>query len=468
MKMSKRLLSILLAFVLLLSAAAGLVTASAEGGYKVGDIIEYGTYPQSDVTEAMGTVLGLQNGAWRSYGYYTGTDDRYDGQMKPSDYMRYKDVMYNGCKYRGVTFDAYIPGCTGYRALAEGSTNQSWHGYYTGKVYWFKYEPIKWRVLDPSTGFVMCDSVIDCKPYHNYFIQSKKEKDVNGFLVVWGDPGKTFYAHDYAKSSIRQWLNEDFYNTAFSEGQKSNIKLTLLNNNGWKTLNGYPGFEDYDSPSTTDKIFLLSYDESENRAYGFAQSGSLSDPARVLEGSDYAKCNGSIIGSNACWWLRTPYYYPGCANFVGLDGGNMAGNEAHETEYGVAPAMKLGELKSDREGSPIDTQSVYIRNYTAEKTVGYKTTVTFTAGVSETVPGAEIRWFIDDQDKGAGESYTVKKAKKSFTVQVKYIKDGRAVAISETEKVNVKTGLLARIAAFFLGLFGRLPKVVQKHQNFTA
>ena len=57
--------------------------------------------------------------------------------------------------------------------------------------------------------------------------------------------------------------------------------------------------------------------------------------------------------------------------------------------------------------------------------------------------------------------YTLVKAKKSYTVQVKYIKDGKVLAESQIESVNVKTGFFAKLTAFFRSIFGALPKVVQ-------
>ncbi|MBR0112467.1 MAG: right-handed parallel beta-helix repeat-containing protein [Clostridia bacterium] len=52
MKTGKRILSVLLSVLLLLSTVAiGVIVVSAEGTYFVGDIIEYGTYPQSRVDE---------------------------------------------------------------------------------------------------------------------------------------------------------------------------------------------------------------------------------------------------------------------------------------------------------------------------------------------------------------------------------------------------------------------------------
>ena len=107
--------------------------------------------------------------------------------------------------------------------------------------------------------------------------------------------------------------------------------------------------------------------------------------------------------------------------------------------------------------------TVVIQNYTSNKTVDYKTTITFSATVENAVNGAVVHWYIDGQDKGAYDTYTVTKAKKSFTVQVKYIKDGVTLAESEVEKVSVKTDFFSKLLAFFRMLFGALPKVVQRY-----
>ena len=106
--------------------------------------------------------------------------------------------------------------------------------------------------------------------------------------------------------------------------------------------------------------------------------------------------------------------------------------------------------------------SVAIRSYAQSKTVDYRTTITFSADVTNPVDGAAVYWFINGQDKGAADTYTEKEAKATYTVQTKYIKDGTVLAESETETVNVKTGFFAKLKAFFRALFGRLPKQVQE------
>ena len=79
------------------------------------------------------------------------------------------------------------------------------------------------------------------------------------------------------------------------------------------------------------------------------------------------------------------------------------------------------------------------------------------------VDGAQIHWFVDGQNKGVADTYTVKEAKKDFAVQAKYVKDGKVLAESEIETVKVNAGFFARLKAFFRGLFGLLPKVTQEY-----
>ncbi len=352
----KKLLAIAICFIMIFgSVAVGgegfaelleavSIKASAET-YKTGDTIYFGTYPQTDVTDTLGSVLNSQSGIWKSYNYYSGTGNIDDGQMTASDYMRYKDVTYSGNKYRGVIFDTYRPYRTGYQTSTSADTYQDDNGYTCGNVYWFKYEPLKWRVLDPSTGLIMCDSIIDSQPYNNYILYADSEN--------WGDSGKTYYANNYASSSIRKWLNDDFYNTAFSNEQKADIKITTLNNDGYYTLVGRAGYKKYDAPLTDDKIFLLSYDEAINTRFFH------DDNSRRVIGSDYAKSQGLDLTACIEWNLRSPGNSSSKVCRVEFDGNinpNM-GNSAIMTNMGVRPAMCLSELKSDYAGSDIDDSS---------------------------------------------------------------------------------------------------------------
>ena len=111
---------------------------------------------------------------------------------------------------------------------------------------------------------------------------------------------------------------------------------------------------------------------------------------------------------------------------------------------------------------------VTIRDHASFKAIGYRVTVTFAADVTNAVDGAEIHWFINDQDKGTGETYTVTKTEKPYTVQAKYIKDGFVLAESPAEKIIVKGGFLGRIAAFIRALAEILMTLAERISGQTG
>ncbi|MBR3439786.1 MAG: hypothetical protein IKH13_09825, partial [Clostridia bacterium] len=269
--------------------------------------------------------------------------------------MKYQDIVFDGIKYRAVIFDSYRPYEPGFTSNEE-NTWQDDNGYEAGTVYWFEFEPLEWRVLDPDNGLIICETIIDAQPYNNFVISADSE--------YWGDADKTYYPNNYAKSNIREWLNNNFYNTAFSNEQKSNMKAESLNNDGYYTLTGTSGYEKYDAPSTDDKVFMLSYDDVLNSSYGFS-TGTRFDPARDAEGSDYAKCQGLYVYS----YSNPGYIYDGCSNWrlrspgddshhscvVRNDGFVCYNYSTGYSREGVRPSLKLQELKSDPTGAPLYT-----------------------------------------------------------------------------------------------------------------
>ena len=309
--------------------------------WRTGDLIQFGTYPQSEVTDAdLKAALDAADKVWASYDYYTG-NSAYDGLMRPGDWMKFADFFCGGEKYRAVTFSQYRPDNTA-TSLDNPyfSSQQDDNGYLTDTVYYFRYEPLTWRVLDPSAGYIMCESVVDAQAYQNMLYYDAVAD------VYYQAIGSSVYASDYATSSIRDWLNLDFYETAFTAAQKEAIKTTALNNSGYYTLTGDPDRTQYDSAATNDKIFLLSYMEAQNGAYGLSSADD-----RIAQGTDYAKCQGLQIFSNGLlsgWWLRSPgsSSYGACEVDVCL-GWLSKGTDVNCITEGVRPACCLTMLASD-------------------------------------------------------------------------------------------------------------------------
>lgn len=351
----KRMIAVILAVLMLLTASplsrladtdlSGLFGVKAKAAYKVGDHIQFGTYPQSMVTDSSTlSKLNATSTTWKSYGCYSGSGNLTDGQMTVSDYMQYRDAAVEGKKYRAVKFTAYIPYWTGSTVAADATydSEQKNNGYYVNEIYWFKYEPISWRVLDPDEGLIISEMILDSHTFNNFILFNSGGTLGSGY---YGDANASYWASNYYFSSIREWLNEDFYETAFTSSQQSNIETTNLEN---KT----PNSPKYDAQDSEDKIFLLSYRDIINSEYGFSSNDCDDDAARRARGSDYAKAKGLRTSTspentgNSVWWLRTPNG-GSCADTVD-EYGYSDYRSVYITYCGVRPACRLSDLKSEQ------------------------------------------------------------------------------------------------------------------------
>lgn len=273
----KRMISVLITIILL----AGIISVSSTTYFATAidtsTLVTFGSYPQSRVTDSsLIATLNSQSLSWIYYDYYV------DGAKE--EFMEYADIIYSGSRYRAVRFSHY----------RSNYTNQNANGYEPDVVYWFKYEPLIWRVLDDVAGLLITENLIDCQPFHNLKFD------------IYGDSEKNHYVSNWKYSSLRTWINDDFYNTAFST-EKNYIKDTSL------TTPCYDHSE-YDADPTTDKIFLLSSVDTANESFGFSFKSEKDYKTRVAYGSDYAKCQGlSVDDSGAAdWWTRSP----GLHNYV--------------------------------------------------------------------------------------------------------------------------------------------------------
>ena len=386
MKKAKSAVSVIIVTLLVFGAFSMCFSASA-ASYNTGDIIEFGTYPQTKVTDySLISALNNQAGSWVSYLYYSGSGNETDGDMRPNDYMRFCDVTYNGKKYRGVTFDQYRPKRTGFLPLIDNS-NQDENGYYTDNIYWFEFEPIKWRILDPSGNLVMSEMLLNSIAFNNYVYCAE------GSETAYGDSARTFYCNNYVKSSLRTWLNNNFYDLAFTGSEKSNILTTTL----------YDGSDG----TISDNVFILSYSDSMNSHYGFS-SGSDAARSRMAKGTDYAKCQGLYVdeGSGYSYWrLRTQGRNSLFTCDVKYDGSVHDDYRAFATACGVRPVLRLTSLdaaavnsvqSNDYYGS-YDSSSSYNNNsssYDSSSSVDISSESDNAAAADETSQESGSDWWI--------------------------------------------------------------------------
>ena len=109
---------------------------------------------------------------------------------------------------------------------------------------------------------------------------------------------------------------------------------------------------------------------------------------------------------------------------------------------------------------PSVNAKIEIKNYKNSVSVSYRTTCTFT--YTGSLPsGTTVQWYINGQNRGAGNSVTVSQAKSDFTVKCVAVNNGKIIAESQTQTVHVDTGFFAKLVAWFKSLFGSLPSYNQ-------
>lgn len=273
-------------FVVIEDGASYTLYAQWSPYIRLGNYILFGEYPQTikanDVTITETTD---------SRGYYLGSDGYY---------------------YAKVTATPYTSGYT-------FSTNATVN---SGTVYYFKVEPIKWRILEESDGtaLILCESIIANKRY-------------------------AASSNNYMNSEIRAWLNNEFYNTAFSALQQELIQITNVDNSVYST--GYSN-NSYACANTNDKIFLPSYRDMVNPAFGFNSNSSNYDTARRRLTSDYSRATGAYMVTsteyygNGWWWLRSPCIgYSDIARYIWHNGYADGNYNVDFTDCGVVPALVI-------------------------------------------------------------------------------------------------------------------------------
>lgn len=176
-----------------------------------------------------------------------------------------------------------------------------------------KKEPIEWRVLAVEGGKALLISqyALDGKGYN-----------------------EKYEATSWEECTLRNWLNTDFMNSAFSNTEQSLIQLSEVTAD--KNPRHYDTNQGYD---TDDKIFLLSVKEAEQYF--------KNDEDRKCNPTKFAINNGACQNEGQCWWwLRSLGNYASSATYVNTGGSvSFDGNYVNIDIGSVRPALWIN-LKS--------------------------------------------------------------------------------------------------------------------------
>ena len=136
-----------------------------------------------------------------------------------------------------------------------------------------------------------------------------------------------YEAFSWADSSIRDWLNVDFYTKAFNDEEKTLIRRTSIEND--KNYIFAVGEDNV----TTDMVFLLSLDEAKEL---LGEDNIVGVPTENVKNS--AKLTH---GNKSCnWWLRTQGASTMKAVVVGYNGViNVSGLRGDIAEAGIRPCV---------------------------------------------------------------------------------------------------------------------------------
>lgn len=283
-----------------------------------GNYIYFGYWPQT--CEKDETVIAKLNEMAGTPPLPRDKENPYNWEShEGTTYMWQKIVIYNGTKYLGVQMNDYR--ASGVYSLTSYIMK---NGYFTFEVYWFKYEPIKWRILTTSgdSAYIMSDIALDSFSIQPNRYQGFYNEKYGVFRTDQNGNMDGTYANNWEYCFLRGWLNDTFYKEVFNDLQKEIIQTTHLDNTARSSNpNDYPKYYGYGENAgknkfadqckdTDDKIFLLSLRDITTTAYGFNKDVLAEDPARNLQATDFAKLHGAPMNTNdkkyVTWYTRSP------------------------------------------------------------------------------------------------------------------------------------------------------------------
>ena len=311
---------------------------SMEAGQKVTwDCIWFGSYPQREVVaDAAG-----YDAIYEVY-YNPQTDIIEDAalfqKLETASGWSDNELVLDGNKYRRMKQEDAIYSSSALN-MYRWKDSTSWH--------YFRYEPIKWRVLSTAGGqaFLQTDLALDDQRYNN-----------NNANVTWETSSMRSWLNGYGSETNEpkiDYRSDSFLQDAFTSAGQQTIRTTEVEN----ADNLEYGTEG--GNHTTDKIFLLSEQEvygTKAGSYGFAEAYDTHDEARRRKSSTYAKAkgvwsdygNGAGCDGNCYLWLRTPGYDTN--KTMEVDNGGYVdrdGHGVHRNDNGVCPALNLNLSSSD-------------------------------------------------------------------------------------------------------------------------
>ena len=155
---------------------------------------------------------------------------------------------------------------------------------------------------------------------------------------------------EWAECSLRTWLNDTFYNEAFTDEEKAKL-LTHKSKN--------PDNDFYEEEvvsggaDTEDKVYILNHneicdyfnvDKSNKKSFGYEAGKNLTASATEHAKNTTFRGDNLFVDENgkAFFWVRTPGHYSNMASYVDSDGNiTMYGYTVESGIIGVRPVIRI-------------------------------------------------------------------------------------------------------------------------------
>lgn len=183
-----------------------------------------------------------------------------------------------------------------------------------GERSYYAVEPICWYILEDNedTYFLFAEKVLDCKQYH-----------------------ATYEAVNFNTADITEWLNSDFYRTAFTEAQRASIVLTEF-------AQAYnPIYGNLTGETEEFYVVLMQMDDLMDETYIYAKEDNQS---RRAYATDYAVALGVYVDEEQYgrYWTCAQGY--DAMNVVCADSSGIlssSGYFVYQTNIGVRPVITV-------------------------------------------------------------------------------------------------------------------------------
>lgn len=292
-----------------------------------GTYVLFGDWPQTIKAEN----VEIDSGKTMTKGgfiYYWGTDENWYVQCRENAFST--DIIYS-----------------------DGTSVSRWSD---NSIKYFKVEPIKWRVLNPTHSgnektILFCENIIQggilyyeggLRTLNNTTIYPNNYKYSNIRAYLNGIKNQFVTDGGISDSYTTDWSEKGFLQTAFTSLGIQNIADTIVKNDINTTRNDTN--ELFLCDTTIDKVFLLNYRDSTDSNYSFSNNTSVQDSKRIRAVTDYSKANYT---TGVYYYLRSPMgttttgssFWVWCVSSLGIVREIMS----HYSNCSFVPALTISE-----------------------------------------------------------------------------------------------------------------------------